>query len=270
MDNRRFDNLARAFAHNLVPSRRALLRTVLVGTIGGLIPAAKANRGTAQATCEPDCARGEACLGGTCVKILDDDALCLPACPSGFVCSGGRCVEQVVGECGPCELFDPTAGCYFACPAPKLCFDGPFGWYCSSRTTPRPCYFCDGRHCRYTCAADENCVDDKCLPCASICAGVVTCGKVSTSDLCCLWPDYAACVCESRPGAGDGYIGCCGRPGNPCPKEIPAWAIDGRNGVAFGCDKGDRDCRSFAVAGVAPDPYDCGGSGGGVVCGEHG
>jgi hypothetical protein len=102
MDDRRFDNLARAAA--ATPSRRALVQTLLGGA-GGLFAAVGLSGITEAASCknDGDCGGCQTCQR----KKGKKKGKCKTGCPRGRRCCGGACVKPdecctISQDCGAC------------------------------------------------------------------------------------------------------------------------------------------------------------------------
>jgi hypothetical protein len=238
MDRSLFDDVVRSLASTSPQTRRTTIRQAAL-TLCALLGLNLPRRKAAAATCEPPCPLDEICVDGACLSIIADGG-CPIGCADGFVCIGDRCVLAGPSKCGLCELPTATGECVFSCQDDEYCaYDvddkGDWtSWRCRSDVGPDTCHDCDGRYCQSICTEEEFCLDGPgvCRPCTD-CGGTATCGAYSTENLCCTRPDWAFCLCESSPGAGDGWAGCCGSKKNPCPSpyqrylEESAGDVDG-------------------------------------------
>lgn len=119
----------------------------------------------------PDCAKGNACLDGTCGEYCAKNA----DCPGGARCNavqiGGTAVSNV-GVCAfPCDPLNPSA-----CRAGSACriFDnrttscvnnpgtGGEGAPCTDDLACGPTFFCDGTQCVRLCAVGSVCASGPC------------------------------------------------------------------------------------------------------------
>jgi hypothetical protein len=145
-------------------------------------------------TCGHVCSKGATCVNGTCDCPEKGET----PCPDG--CFNLESDEHHCGECGRrCGQGTCCAG---------VCTDlrsdehncGACGKACDEGTV-----CCAGVCCGRgeACSSVGQCVDKNC------CSGGVTCGGQGSGDLCCVYPLVAQCCCDSEPGAGDGFVGCC-------------------------------------------------------------
>ncbi|CAA9582508.1 MAG: hypothetical protein AVDCRST_MAG19-4204 [uncultured Thermomicrobiales bacterium] len=173
MDDRRFDDLARALSGGPAP-RRAALRLLGGGALGGLL--AVLGREDAAAACRAPskvCARDSQCCSKRCSR--KGRCLCTKAahCPKPAracevaVCAGGRCgtapapagtvCRPAVDACGLTEVCDGTSR---DCPADQHKPDSPFD------PCPPGKYCCEGR-CALppdaSCTADSECCTSQCI-----------------------------------------------------------------------------------------------------------
>ena len=242
MDDQRFDEVARGLATGI--SRRTLLRLFGVGGAGflGSGGALARLRSDVVAAPPPDACQTQ--LGGHCTTaipcchgICDDDGRC--GCLPGKVPCDGACVAPVAFEsdaanCGACG---------------KVCDGRCVGGSCEQapppeETEPRcalnepPC----GDRC---CPVWMSCVEGECRACPPetdcLHTGFARCGAYTTERLCCPAPAVAACCCDSAPGAGDGWAGCCidEGPDADCPPCVYRGVYVG-DGVS--CRGGPGDC----------------------------
>ncbi len=247
MDQRRFDDLARSTA--VGASRRALLRGLAGGALGGALAllgggsARAQNRcsafckelppGRERGRCRADCAHGE----GLFVRCGEDpDRLCLAADGTAICCDAGRpCVD------GACEPPPPP-------PPPP----GGDGCVCSLTAEGEPCA-ADGECCTGYCADEYGLGQAICTYGEVMCAGVgAFCandadgGNECCSDVC----EGCACTCLAPGTACETDRPCCGR----CEAGRCCSAVDDP------CTDGS-DCGSgFCNAGT------CGRGGGGAPC----
>ena len=140
-----------------------------------------------------------------CHGICDDNGRC--GCLPGKVPCDGACVDPVAFEsdaanCGACG---------------DVCDGRCVGGACDQAPPPEeaepPCDFPD-KPCGDRCCPDWLvCVEGECRECpresACLHTGFARCGDHTTEGLCCAAPAVAACCCDSAPGAGDGWAGCC-------------------------------------------------------------
>lgn len=121
------------------------------------------------------------------------------ACPAERVCGADCCSEG--------RVCDANGAC---CPAERVCASGCCG---------------EGE----ICSSSGECLDQSC------CSGEVVCGPYNSQGTCCLYPEYAYCRCESSPGAGDGFVGCCS--GSNCFGDATAGVAGPPNASGL-CDAG--------------------------------
>jgi len=193
MDCRRFDDLARRFAHS--PSRRAFLVACASAALSVLRtpPVTKAAQSE---TCQEPCPEGESCLSETCSRSCtshrdcrskhDDpcishtciDGMCVEAivdCLQGYECCTGACCTRSCTIDDDCAVFDPCRRglcgpegvCEFTeldpcliCAADNDCSREDLNSACCGGACRRPCpvgtAFGKGCECRADSSAELN------------------------------------------------------------------------------------------------------------------
>ena len=132
MDGDRFDELTRGLA-TAAPTRRGVLRRLVIATVGGLVGLRGGAAGLAAPACQgpgATCPGGTVCVSGRCVPAAR------PRCPPGRGCGQGCCAPGEVCVDGTCLARAPQ----------HLCPDGEIwvnGQCCYS--PPRPGFLCAGK-----------------------------------------------------------------------------------------------------------------------------